>query len=719
MILEAPMVPPSRLEARSPSTVLSAIFRPRSVAVIGASRNPGKVGHILVRNLIDTGFPGKVYPVNPKAKEILGLRCFSDVREIPDEVDLAVIAIPAPLVLDVVKACGEKGVKAVIVISAGFKETGVEGAALERQLLEVCRRYGMRMQGPNCLGVIDTHTPLNLSFAASMPRKGNIGFISQSGALGTAVLDWVLREDIGFASFVSLGNKADLNEIDFIEAMAEDPEVRVILLYVESIEEGERFVRVAREVVRKKPLIVLKGGTSTAGARAAGSHTGAMVGSFTAYKTAFKQSGVIMARSVEELFDYAIAFSTQPLPRGNSVAIVTNAGGPGILATDMCEALGVKLARLSAETLKGLREGLPPASSVHNPVDILGDARAERYRTAIEKVLDDPSVSSLLVILTPQAMTESVETAKAIVELSGGRDKPVLAVFMGGESVEEASRYLIDHGIPCFNFPEKAVRALAALIEYAEFLERPESRPEFFYDVDRAAVREIVEAARREGRVVLLPHEAAGVARAYGIHVPLLRMAASMEEAMRAAEEIGYPVVLKVVSPEILHKSDVGGIVLNISSPEEVREAYRSIVTRVSRYMPRAQIYGVLVMKMVPQGRELIVGVSRDPQFGPLIMFGLGGIYVNFLRDVSFRLAPLSLEEARGMVEETKAYTLLKGVRGEKPSDINALLNIILRVSQLVTDFPEILEMDINPLFAYEEGRGCIAVDVKITLSRS
>ncbi|MFB0543670.1 MAG: acetate--CoA ligase family protein, partial [Candidatus Bathyarchaeia archaeon] len=610
-------------------------------------------------------------------------------------------------------------VKALIVISAGFKETGVEGAALEKHLLEVCRKYGMRMQGPNCLGVINTSIPLNLSFAASMPKRGNIGFISQSGALGTAVLDWVIKEDIGFASFVSLGNKADLDEIDFVEAMADDPEVRVILLYVESIEEGERFVQVARGVTRKKPLIVLKGGTSSAGARAAGSHTGAMVGSFTAYQTAFRQSGVIMTNSVEELFGYAIAFSTQPLPLGDTVAIVTNAGGPGILATDMCENLGVRLAHFSEETLRRLGEKLPPSSSVSNPVDILGDAMADRYRMAMEEVFGDPSVNSLLLILTPQAMTESLETAKIIVELSQRGYKPILAVFMGGESVEEASKYLIDEGVPCFDFPEKAVRALSALIQYSKFLERPESRPEVLYDVDKAAVREIIESVRSDKRVVLLPHEAAEVARAYGIHVPLVKVATRAEEAVRSAEEIGYPVVLKVVSPEILHKTDVGGIVLDLKSPEGVRGAYGSILSRVSRYMPRAHIYGVLVTKMVPQGKELIIGVSRDIQFGPLVMFGLGGIYVDFLRDISFRLAPLSLEDAREMVGETKAYTLLKGVRGESPSDINALLNTLLRVSQLAADFPEIVEMDINPLFAYEEGKGCIAIDVKITLSRS
>jgi len=700
-------------------TDLNAILRPRSVAVIGASRSSEKIGYILVKNMLNSAFRGKIYPVNPSTDEILGLRCYGHIQQIPDEIDLAVIAIPAPLVLETVEECGEKGVKAIIVISAGFKETGIEGAVLERKLLEVCRKFGMRMQGPNCLGVINAYAPLNLTFAASMPRQGAIGFISQSGALGTAVLDWTLKEEIGFAAFVSLGNKADLDEIDFIEAMANEPHVGVILLYVESIEEGERFIRVAKQVMRKKPIIVLKGGVSSSGAKAAGSHTGAMVGSITAYQTAFRQCGVLMLQSVEELFNVAYAFSTQPLPRNNSVAIVTNAGGPGILAADASEVSGVKLAVLSEETTRELSEKLPPSSSIHNPIDILGDARSDRYRLAVQAVLADPLVSSVLIILTPQAVTEGLETARAIVDLAKNRDKPVLAVFMGGVNVEEASRYLRENSVPCFGFPEKAVRALGALTQYASFLDRPESKPEVLYDVDKAAVRNIIDSVRQDSRVVLLAHEAADVMRAYGIHAPFARLATSVLEAERYSEEIGYPVVLKVTSPEILHKSDVGGIVLDVKSAEEASSAYSSILTRVSRYMPRAQVYGVTVGKMVDQGKELIIGVNRDVQFGPLIMFGLGGIYINFLQDVSFRLAPLSLEEARDMVSETKAYFLLKGVRGEKPSDINAVLNTIIRVSQLVVDFPEIVEMDINPLFVYEEGRGCIAIDVKITLSRS
>jgi len=698
---------------------LDAIFRPRSVAIVGASRTPGKVGYVLTKNIVESGFGGGIFPINPGVDEVLGLKCYSSVLDVAEDIDLAVIAIPAGGVLQVAEDCGRKGVKAITVISAGFKETGHEGSLLERQLADVGTRYGMRIQGPNCLGIIDTSTPLNLSFAVAMPRKGRIGFISQSGALGTAVLDWILKEGIGFSSFVSLGNKADLDEVDFIEAMGDNDNVGVVLLYLESIEKGRRFIDVAGRVVRRKPIIVLKGGTSTAGARAAGSHTGALVGSFAAYQTAFKKAGVILAESVEELFNHAIAFAEQPIPREEGVAIVTNAGGPGILATDLCEKLGVKLAAMSRETVNALVEKLPAAASKGNPIDVLGDARADRYGFAIEKALEDLNTNALVVILTPQAMTESLETAKSIVEIRKNMaEKPILAVLMGGVTVEEAARYLRENNIPCFDFPEKAVETLSALYQYARFLREPSAAINRFDDVDENKVKEIFASALRDGRIVLLPHEAADVVEAYGIKAPQTKVAHTPEEAARYAQELGYPAVLKIVSPDILHKTDIGGVALNLKTPEEVMSAFDSIMARAAQFMGSARIYGVMVYRMVPMGREMIIGMSRDVQFGPLMMFGLGGIYVNFLKDVSFRLAPLSKREARQMIEETKAYTLLKGIRGEPPSDIAALSDALLRVGQLVWDFPKILEMDINPVIVYQEGNGCIALDVKITLTK-
>jgi acetyl coenzyme A synthetase (ADP forming)-like protein len=698
---------------------LDALFRPRTVAIIGASRTPGKVGYILTQNIIESGFEGSIYPINPNAEEILGKKCYPSVAEVPEEIDLAIVSIPSAYVNQVAEECGEKGVKALIVISAGFKEIGREGAVLEEQLVDIGKKYGMRIQGPNCLGIINTATPLNLSFAAGMPREGGIGFISQSGALGTAVLDWILKEEIGFHSFVSLGNKGDLDEVDFIEAMGEDDDVSVILLYLESIEKGRRFLEVASGVVERKPVIVLKGGTSSAGARAAGSHTGALVGSFLAYKTAFDKAGVILAESVEELFNYGITFTEQPTPKAEGIAIVTNAGGPGILATDLSEKLGLRMAGLSSETQSQLRVNLPPAAATGNPVDVLGDARADRYRFAVEKVLRDGHVNAVVVILTPQAMTESLATAEAIVEMGQQiSGKPMVAVFMGGEQVEEARGYLRRNGIPCYDFPDEAIRTISALYAYARFLKEPENPPVRFRDVDPQRVREILDSVREDRRVVLLSNEAADVVEAYGITAPEARVANTADEAAEYAEELGFPVVLRVVSPDILHKTDVGGVVLNLKTPEEVRNAYDGILTGVTRFMPRARIHGVMVYHMVPKGREMIIGMSQDVQFGPLVMFGLGGIYVNFLKDVSFRLAPLSEPEAREMMEETKAYALLKGIRGEPPSDTEALKNTILRVGQLVWDFPEIVEMDINPVIVYGWGEGCIALDVKMTLTK-
>jgi acetyltransferase len=689
------------------------------VAIIGASRTSSKVGHILTKNIVDSGFTGKVLPINPNADEVLGLKCFASVMDVPDEIDLAIIAIPAAAVSGAAEECGKKGVKALVVISAGFKEIGQDGALLEHQLIEIGKKFDMRIQGPNCLGIIDTTTPINLSFASAMPREGRIGFISQSGALGTAVLDWVLQEDLGFHSFVSLGNKADLDEVDFIEAMGEDEDVSVILLYLESIEEGRRFLEVASKVVDSKPIIILKGGTSSAGARAASSHTGALVGSFLAYKTAFEKAGVIMTESVEELFNDAIAFANQPIPRSEGVAIVTNAGGPGILATDLSEKLGLRIANLTSETMNQLREGLPAAASTGNPVDVLGDAKADRYSFAVEKVLRDEYVGSVLVILTPQAMTESMVTAENLLRIHESfPEKPIVTVFMGGKGVEDAQKFLLKNGIPSYDFPDKGMKTLSSLYNYARFLKAPVNKPVRFRDIQPDRVRKVIDSVRADKRIVLLSHEAAEIVRAYGISAPESRVAQTPEEAAVYSEELGFPVVLRILSPDVIHKTDVGGIALNLKNAEEVRHAFEGILSSVTRFMPRARIYGIMVYHMIPRGREMIIGMSHDVQFGPLLMFGLGGIYVNFLKDVSFRLAPLTEPEAREMMEETKAYSLLKGIRGEAPSDVEALKNTILRVGQLVWDFPEIVEMDINPIVVYGWGEGCVALDIKMTLSK-
>jgi acetyltransferase len=698
---------------------LELLFKPRSVAVIGASRDPNKVGHAILKNIIESGYKGRVYPVNPKADSVLGLTAYKSVLDIPDEVDLAVIVIPAQNVLDVMEECGRKSVKFAIVISAGFKEIGGEGIKREKKLVEIARKYGIRVVGPNCLGIIDMHTPINATFGPQPQRKGGIAFISQSGAMLTAILDWSSKVGIGFSNIVSLGNKADLNEIDFVEYLGENPETKVILLYLESISDGRRFIQVTSAVSRKKPIVLLKGGVTEAGARAALSHTGAMAGGVTALKAAMKKAGVILVSSLSELFDIAIAFANQPIPQGGRVGIVTNAGGGGVVTSDLAILRGLKLASLSPSTIDVLRKSLPPMAAIYNPVDVLGDARADRYRVAIETLLRDPNVDALITILTPQAVTEPEETAKVIIEMSRLYiEKPILSVFIGGEKVEKAVKLLIDNGIPVYDMPEKAVAALSGMVMYRELREYLAKIAESIevYDVDKSTALSIIRKALQENRRVLLESEAKDLVKSYGIPVAPTKLARNEEEAVEIANSMGYPVVLKIASPDITHKSDVGGVVMNIRSDEEVREAFRTIIINVRRYAPNASIYGVVVQKMVPKGREVIIGTTKDPIFGHIIMFGLGGVYTELFKDVSFRLAPLSLYEAKEMVMETKAYTLLKGFRGEPPADIPSVINTLIRVSKLVTDVPQIVEMDINPLFVYEEGVGALAVDVKIVV---
>lgn len=702
---------------------LYRLFKPRSVAVIGASRNPAKVGHSVLKNIIESGFKGRVYPVNPTATEVLGLKAYSSVLDVPEPVDLVVVAIPAEKAVDAVRESGEKGVKFAIVISAGFRETGGEGATREAMLVKVAREHGVRLLGPNCLGLIDTYTPLNAAFTAKKPLKGKLALVSQSGALITAILDWSLKAGIGFSKVVSLGNKADLDEVDFLKALAHDDSTRVILLYVEEINRGRDFVSAAQRASKIKPIVVLKGGVTEAGARAAASHTGAIAGSFRVYEAAFRKAGVIYVETVEELFDHALALSMQGLPSGNGVAIVTNAGGPGILATDYSALRGLKLARLSSATVQRLRELLPPEASTHNPIDVLGDARAERYEGALRALLEDPSVGSVIVILTPQAMTEPVETARAIIQLNAiYPTKPIVAVFMGGESVEEASKLLLRHDIPCFDLPERGVNATLALYKYAQLREAIEAlskeRP-VIYPVSREQALRVIERALSENRVVLLEHEALEVMRSYGISVPKTILTTGESEAVEAAEKMGFPVVVKISSPQILHKTDVGGVVVGLNSPSEVREAYREVLSRARKHAPSARILGVIVQEMVPKGREVIVGAIRDARFGHMIMFGAGGVYAELLRDTSFRLTPLVPSEIKSMIGETKVFELLKGYRGEPPHDLECVEDVVSKVNQLVTENDIIVEMDINPLYVYEKGKGCIALDVKVVLEPS
>ncbi|MCL6611688.1 MAG: acetate--CoA ligase [Peptococcaceae bacterium] len=698
--------------------VLNSFFSPESVAVIGASRTPGKIGHAIVKNILGSGYRGKIYPVNPREAEIAGLQCFPEVGAIGGGVDLAVIAVPAAATPRVAEQCGRAGVRNLVVISAGFKEVGREGLALEKELATACRSYGMRLLGPNCVGMMDTHTPLNASFSGVFPAAGDIAFISQSGAMLVAILDWSKAQGLGFSKIVSLGNKAGLTESDFIEDAAGDPNTRVILCYIEDVADGRHFLEAAREASAKKPLIILKSGTSRAGAQAASSHTGALAGSNLAYDTAFRQSGVIRASTMAELFDLAVAFSSQPVPRDNRVAVVTNAGGPGIITTDQIENRGLAMSRFRKETIETLRAGLPEESNVYNPVDVLGDAGADRFRLAVNSVLADDNVDSMVVLVCPTAVTEYRETAAAVIEARRSHPgKPVFAALMGGQSMAEGARMLSGAGIPSYTFPETAVSVIGGMARYSAIRQRsPEDRKERITAPAPARVKELFRRVKEDGRLVLLGSESVAVAEAYGIPAAPVKLAATPEEAVKIAGELGFPLVLKVASPKILHKTDVGGVKVGVGTPDEVRRGFAEITENVHRCLPGVVIHGIEVQRMMPPGTELIVGMSRDVQFGPLMAFGLGGIYVNLIKDVAFRLAEgLTRREVLAMISETKAHTLLRGYRGEAPADINAIADIILRAAELVTDFDEITEMDINPVFAYSQG--ACALDIKITIS--
>lgn len=701
--------------------MLSAFFEPKSVAVIGASSNPDKLGHAVVKNLVEGGYSGKgkVYPINPGSSQILGLQTYPSVLDVPGEIELAVIVIPYPHVPAALRQCGEKGIPAAIVISAGFREAGMEGLERERELVQIAKEYGIRLIGPNCLGVIDTFTPLNASFAAGTPPGGPMAFMSQSGALGTAVLDIALAGRLGLSKFVSLGNKADVNEIDLLQAWAEDEHSRAILIYSEGMPNGQEFIQVARQVTRQKPVIAIKSGVTQSGSRAVSSHTGSLAGSEQAYQAAFQQAGILRADSMEALFDMALAISYQPPLQGDRIAIITNAGGPGILATDALERVGMTIARFENETIRKLEQYLPDAASAADPVDVLGDARADRYQFALQVVASDPNVDGLLIVLTPQAMTEIDETARAVGELTKQIEKPVLACFMGEARVASGIAILNEYGVPNYPFPERAARAFRAMADERAIRQRP--APIFQdFEVNKNAVRQVFDRVRAEGRLSIGDFEARAIMEAYGLKIPKSEIAATPDAAIEIANRIGYPVVLKIASPDILHKTDVGGVKVGLANAEDVRDAFELMTYRAQRYVPEARLWGCLVQEMVPSGGlEVLVGMNRDPQFGPLVTFGLGGIYVETLKDVTFRVAPFSVQEAMEMLSEIRSHALLDGVRGKPAADKDAIVDTLLRINQLVQDFPEIVELDINPLMVYPRPQGAIAIDMRLVLTKS
>jgi acetyltransferase len=697
---------------------LESFFNPKSVAIVGASRQKGKVGYEILTNMIGAGFAGKIFPVNPNADSIEGLKCYPDLAAIGEKPDLVIVIVPAKFVPDVMRECAKIGVKSVIIITAGFKEIGAEGRKLEQEVVEIARRASIRFIGPNCLGVISPANKLNASFGGDLPVPGAIGYISQSGALLAAILDMANANGIGFSKLVSIGNKADVDELDVIKALGVADDTKVIAGYLESITDGNAFVREAEYISYHKPILLMKSGGTEAGAKAASSHTGSLAGGEVAYESAFKRAGVIRCDSIKEQFDYAQVFANQPLPVGPRVAVITNAGGPGIMAADAIEEKGLTFAKLTDETVQRLAAKLPAAANLYNPVDVLGDALADRYEFALDVVLDDTDVDSVIVLLTPQAMTEAQASAEAVVRVARRKPtKPVLACFLGAGKVAEGVKVLREGKIPQYDSPESAVATVKVMADYVRWRSRPKRVVKLF-SVNRRKVENIVDRHLRQGLLEIGEAESKEILEAYGFVTPKGSIATTADQAANIAEQLGYPVVLKIWSPDILHKSDVGGVRVGLNSEQEVRDAFDLMMYRIPQKRPDAKILGVLVQEMCKKGREVILGMNRDPHFGPLMMFGMGGIMVEVLKDVSFYLAPLTSEEAKQMLVNTKTYHILKGVRGQEGVDIDMIAEGLQRVSQLVTEFPQIKEMDINPYVAGPAGTIPIAVDARISLEK-
>ncbi len=701
---------------------LNSIFYPRTIAVIGASRQLGSVGQSLLANIIDSRYQGIVYPVNPKAKGILGIKCYPNIIEIPDVVDLAVIIVPPQFVPEVLEECGKKHIKGVIVITAGFKEIGGKGIELEDKVKKIIEKHDMALFGPNCLGVINTdpESSMNATFGTKMSKEGNIAFLSQSGALCVAVLDYAIEANIGFSNFISMGNKAGLTENELLLYFKNDPKTDVILMYLEDLVDGREFMRIAREITSSptnpKPIIALKAGRTLLGARAASSHTGSLAGSDRVYDAIFIQCGVLRGDTLEEIFDYVKAFSSQPLPKGENVAIVTNSGGPGILATDSCIRFGMNIASFSPSTINTLKKILPPTASLNNPIDLIANAQHEEYEATIREILKDKAVHSSLIILTPTAFTDVDKISEVIVKVAKEFKKPVLCCFLGVYDVSSGIEILEENGIPDYRFPESAARALSEMTNFTRWLRRPQTRIKKF-KVNKSKAKKIIDSVKKEGRPFLLEQESYEILKAYNFPVAKSIMAEDEVQATEAAEKIGFPVVLKVASPDVLHKFDFGGVKLNLKNKTEVRKGFQEILKNVLNMKPDAKIRGMIVEEMASEGKEIILGMNRDPQFGPILMFGLGGIYVEVLEDVTFRLAPIRELTAKMMITRTKTYKILEGFRGEKAYDIEAITDCLKRLSQLVTDFEDIKELDINPLIVYEKGKGCTIVDARIILT--
>ncbi len=700
------------------SKSLDAIFRPQSIAVIGASRERGGVGREILGNLVTYEFKGSVYPVNPRANTVMSMKCFPSLSAIPDPVDLAIIVVPARIVPQIMEECGKKGVRGAIIISAGFKEVGEKGARLESEVAAIAKKYGIRVVGPNCMGAINTEPDvrMNATFAITMPLDGTIGLMSQSGALCGTLLDYAREADIGFSRFVSMGNKMDVSANDLLEAWEIDDAVKLVLMYIESFGNPRKFTRIARSLSRKKPVVAVKSGRTVAGARAISSHTGSLAEGDVLTDAIFHQCGVLRVESIEDLLDYAKAFTGQPLPAGKRVAVVTNAGGPGIMATDACVSHGLEMAQFEERTRRTLMEHLVPAASLNNPVDMLAEGNAHMYETVMDAVLQDKNVDSVIVIFVHPLMTDAAAVNQAIHRVCGRHDKPVLGVFM---STREQRRER--HGgcnLPLYMFPESAARTLAAMYRYSLIKNRPEGRMRRF-DVKAEQAESVVMAARAEGRKWLTPPEVETVLSAYGFDMPRSALCRDAEAAVSAANSIGYPVVMKLVSADVVHKSDIGGVRADIRNDSEVRAAFSQIDEAFSAHKaanPSFGMEGVLVQEMVRGGKETILGMTTDPNFGPVVMFGLGGIYVEVLKDIAFRVAPLTDIDADEMIRSIKGFPMLDGARGEKPADLECLSEHLQRMSQMILDLSGIREMDINPFVVFEKGRQPKVLDARIAI---
>ena len=695
----------------------SVFLSPKSIAIIGASDKRGSVGRTITSNIMN-GFKGTVFPISPTRPTVFYKKAYKSVLDVPQPIDLAVIVIKNTIVPQVLEECGKKKIKGVIVITAGFKEVDEEGKKLEQQLKDIAKKYNIRIIGPNCLGVmnLDPKTMMNSTFLKITPKSGEIALVSQSGAICAALCEDASAQGIGFSAVISMGNKADTNEIDVLKMLANHKQTKVIVMYLEDMGDGQEFLKVSKNITKtlKKPIFVLKSGRSAAGAKAAMSHTGALMGSDKIYDALLRQSGAIRVDTMEELFDYATAFSKQPLPLKGDFVIVSNAGGPAIITTDACEKYGIKMADISSIRPK-IDVVIPPWGSSRNPVDIVGDADFNRFDNVLNEVLNHKNVGSVITMCTPSGTLDYDKLAEVIVKHSKNYKKTMLASLMGLDEGIENRKILSDGGVPYYTYAEGAIRTLATMLRYTNWIKSPSGKIVKF-NVDKAKAKKVFDKVKKEKRPNLLEEEGQEVLRAYGFPLPKSELAKNENEAVKIAKKIGYPVVMKIASPQIIHKSDAGGVKVNLTNDNEVKVTFKEIVNNAKKYNKKAQIQGVLVVEMVKGGKEMIIGSKLEPGFGPVVMLGMGGIYVEVLKDVTFRLAPVTDSEVNDMISSIKTKKLLEGVRGEKPSDLKKLSECIQRLSQLVTDFKEIKELDMNPVLVMENGKGCKILDVRIGL---